>query len=64
MIQMILNTAFDNKFDTHEELCDSIEHKGGECIFDTTFAKCLWRKTHHKVSFLFECIRMGAQMNG
>jgi len=48
---------FDHKFDTYEELCDSIEHKGERDAFRYNFCEVPFGEgTHHKVSFLFEYI--------
>ena len=48
---------FDRKFDSYEELCDSIEHKGERDAFRYNFCEVPFgEETHHKVSFLFEYI--------
>lgn len=48
---------FDRQFDTYEELCELIEHKGERDAFRYHFCEVPFgEETHHKVSFLFEYI--------
>lgn len=48
---------FDRKFDTYEELCDSIVNEDEKQLFGYHFCNVpVGKETHHKVSFLFDFI--------